>query len=205
MRYFSFRKFFAVILSCSFSITVSSHSLQNKPLTFYPAEKSFFYTPFCKKYECIFNHVEKTGNRWVLEEFGFLNPIYTSFVNIQTIRTVIGTPKFWYAGIDLQADPKYHYDKFYVDVTKNYLNPDIQQIMSDLLYSAVGKKYTKNQLMKCMNANFKMNRSYYLDEFLKFPASAPITRVPSGQGVPLYLKILCGFDEKTIFTIELSP
>lgn len=203
MKYFSFQKFFLVLLLCLVSISVSSQSLQGKPLTFYPADKSFFDSSFCKKYECKFNRKKKEVG-WVLEEFGLLNPIYTSFLDIETSRTVIGTPRFWYDGIDLIADPKYHYDKFYVDVSKKYLNPDIQQIMSDLLYVAVGKKYTKNQLMKCMNANEKLNRSYYLDEFLKFPSSAPITRVSSGQGVPLYLKIYCGY-ENNIFSIELSP
>jgi hypothetical protein len=201
------KKFFwncwSIFLLLFASASVSSQSAINKPLTFYPAEKSFFHSSFCKKYECEF-YSKKKEVGWVLENFGFLDTRYTSFLDIETIRTVIGTPNFWYAGITLVADPKYHYDKSYVDVTKNYLDPDVERLMSDLLYAAVGKKYSKNQLLKCMNANKKLNCSYYLDEFLKFPASAPITRVSSGQGVPLYLKIYCGF-ENNIFSIELSP
>jgi hypothetical protein len=205
MKGHSLHKFFAVFFLCLFGISVSSQSLQSRPLTFYPADKSFFYTSFCKKYECVFGSKEKKDDRWTLENFGFLNPIYTGFLDIDTIRTKkVGEKNWWYAGIDLKVNPKYHYDKFYVDPSKNYLNPDVQNFMSELLFFAVGKKYSKDQLLKCMSANFKIKPRYYLDEFLKFPASAPITRVSSGQGVPLYLKILCGF-ENNIFSIELSP
>jgi hypothetical protein len=203
MKQLTIKTVIGLIFLIFFSMLALSQSTPKIPIMFYPSTKSIFYSTFCKKYQCTFNHKKKDAHG-VLEEFGFLDTIYTADLSISTNRSKLGTENWWYTGIDLTFDSKYHYDKSYVDVSQNYLNPDIQKIMSDLLFTAIGKEYTKDQLMKCMNANFKMNRSYYLDEFLKFPASAPITRVSSGQGIPLYLKIYCGF-ENNIFSIELSP
>jgi hypothetical protein len=200
-----FSRIFLVAFSLTlFSVSISSQFLPNKLLIFYPADKSFFYTSFCKKYECTFNHKEKEVG-WVLEEFGFLDTRYTGFLDVETIRTVIGTPNFWYVGINLMADPKYHYDKSYVDVAKKYLDPDVEQMMSDLLFLAVGKKYSKDQLLRCMNANRKMNRSYYLEEVLKLPTYAPVAKIPSSQGVRHYIQIECGIDNDQIFSISLQP
>jgi hypothetical protein len=204
MRHFILKRIIGVLTPVFLGLSVTGQSVPKMPLMFYPSEKSIFYSIFCKNYQCTFNHIEKDKDG-ALEELGFLDVTYTGILNIETNRSKIGTLNWWYTGIDLLIDPKYHYNRFYVDVAKKYLNPDAQQIMSELLFLAVGKKYSKEQLLKCMNANKKMNRSYYLDEFLKFPASAPITRVSSGQGVPLYLKIQCGIDEKTIFSISLEP
>jgi hypothetical protein len=186
----------------SFSIT--NQTLPQTPLTFYPQNKSFFYSGFCKKYQCTFGSYKKANLGTVFENFGLLNTSTTALLNIDTVRQVLSTSSWWYTGINLIVDPKYHYDKFYVNAVKNYLNSDVQIVMTDLLLAAVGKKYSKDQLVKCMNADRKMNRSYFLEEFMKFPASAPIGKLPSGHAGDFTLNIECGVEKNSVFSITLE-
>jgi hypothetical protein len=184
--------------------SMANQILPQPPLTFYPQNKSFFYSEFCKKYQCTFGSYKKANLGTVFENFGLLNTSTAALLNIDTVRQVLSTPSWWYTGINLMINPKYHYDKFYVNAAKSYINSDIQAVMSDLLFAAVGKKYSKDQLVKCMNADRRMNRSYFLEEFMKFPTSAPIGKLPSGHAGDFTLSIECGVEKNSVFSITLE-
>ncbi len=193
-----------MITSAIFISATAEQSPPKIPWMFYPQKQPFFYTAICRKYKCVDNGVKKISGTEI-ESLGIGDARYSNYFKINAVRSRLGTSSMWPNGVDLWINSEIRYSALTTDLSKNFVDSDTYELMSNLIYALIGKKYSKQEIIRCLQTNKKSIDTFYLDEFLKFPFNAPITKVSSGQGVPFYLKVYCDRTNETTLSIELSP
>ena len=199
--------FFAILVAITGAIFMNAIAEQSPPKTpwmFYAQKQSFFYTSICRKYKCVDNGVKKISGTEI-ESLGIGDARYSNYFKINAVRSRLGTSSMWPNGVDLWINPEIRYSALTTDLSKNFVDSDTHELVANLIYALIGKKYPKERIIRCLQTNKKSVDRYYLDEFLKFPVNAPITKVSSGQGVPLYLKVSCDRTNESTLSVELSP
>jgi hypothetical protein len=211
----SFRSKHMIYCLGIFLLNIQNASTQNTgmPWMFYPQKNDFSQTSFCKKYDCTNSKFTTRNKNDVINTHSLFGGLYkenypfdkvrSSFFEVITRRTkYFANSNYWVYSSELAIDPEVRYGKAMLDdFRKGILIPDLQNLISDFTFAMIGKRYSKTELIFCYKAN--ESDTYYLDEFFKFPRTAPISKLPSGQGVPLYLKVYC--NENNLITIALSP
>lgn len=182
--------------------SVATPASPKTPWMFYPQKQGFFYSAFCRKYKCIDNGGTREPG-FELEKLGLGDARYAGFFDLTAVRSRLGTSSMWPSGVHLLVDPKVRYDSLTVNSSKNYIDSDTYTLISDLMNELIGKTYSKQQIIRCFLTNEKSVGYYYLDEFLKFPSTVPISKISSQQGAPLHLNVMCGREKNKLLNISL--
>jgi hypothetical protein len=183
---------------------IAEQSFPKTPWMFYAQKQAFFYTLICRKYKCLDNGVKKFPGTEI-ENLGIGDARYSNYFKISAVRSQLGTSSMWPNGVNLWINSEIRYSALTTNLSRKFVDSDTYELVSNLIYELIGKKYLKEQIIRCLQTNKKSTDIYYLDESLKFPSNAPITKVSSGQGVPFYLKVYCDRTNESTLSVELSP
>jgi hypothetical protein len=179
-------------ISILFVLTVGDASSQTKvnlPWMFYPQQTSFQNTPYCIKYKCSDSQFKNNPQEGLVDNFHNLfrdvyswysarnsdapfDVVYSAIYKASTIRyPIFPKNKFGaiYAELAMNREIRYG-EPIARELRKGILNPRMYALVSDFLFSMVGKRYSKNQIIKCYQTKESIDR---FDEFVvprKFPA-----------------------------------
>lgn len=171
------------------------------PWLYYP-QKEFFYSNFCRKYRCLDNGGESKPG-FSIEYQGIGDANYTGFFGLKINRSRVGTNQMWPEGVSLLIKTNIRYSDSTARTKDNFLDSDTYNFISDLSEELIGKKYPKQQLIRCLRTRNKSVGLYFLDEFLTIPTNFPRSKVSSRASMPFYVNVYCSTDNKG-YTIDFS-
>jgi hypothetical protein len=195
-------------ISILFVLTVSDASSQTKvesPWMFYPQQTSFVQSPYCKKYGCADSQFRNSpSTNMVTNHHTLFNPvdgaykgpfdiIRSAFYTVSTIRyPFYPKSKFGVLYSSLSMDGDVRYVKLIADdLPKGILDPRIYALVSDYLFSMVGRRYSKSQIIECYQ--FKGDTQQF-DEF-RVSSDFPVSQLPVSENGPgpfmIYISISC--------------
>jgi hypothetical protein len=197
----------------------------NLPWMFYPQQDNFSKTSYCIKYNCGNTQFKKSKQGFVINNHSLFhtywgdnpnaqpfNKIYSASYTVSTIRySIFPKEKLGAIFVEFSMNPEVRYGKILTDdFRKNTIDSETYAIVSDFLFSIVGKRYSKQQIISC----YKLKKNIYksFDEFFA-PPNTPIRKLPlqeSGPGAPnILISVGCNdanseSQGSTLFEIRLS-
>jgi hypothetical protein len=192
-----------------------------EPWMFFPQNKDFGQTSFCKKYYCstrisIYYDPPESKNIEAIRSFhstfemgykGRFDVFRNAFYEVVSMRSPLyGPKKHAPTGIYLSMDSEVRYSiqmKKYLD--KNLIEPQTEELLNDFLKVTVGKTYPKSKLLTCLR--LKNGRYNFENKNLDAPKGTPIrTLNPLPPNPPPFYSFSVGCESgNDLISISLEP